>query len=56
MVDNNTKEMGLPNVLELHGEAARIFEEYDKRPLTKKEKQILEEADEFYRTMCAKNK
>ena len=48
------ENMALPGVPVLTGEDARRFEEYDKRPLTEKEKALLKEADEFYAVMCKK--
>ena len=46
--------MGLPEIVITEEDAER-FEEYDKRPLTGKEKALLKEADEYYAEMCAKN-
>lgn len=43
----------LPEVLEFEGREIDQFLEYDKRKLTKEEKDSLKEADEFYKTQCS---
>ena len=46
--------IGLPAVMELTGEDARAFLEYDRRELTDAEKKSLKEADEFYAYQSSK--
>ena len=49
-----SKDIKLPGVLILSGDEAKAFEEYDKRPLSKKEQDILIAADRFYQAQCDK--
>ncbi len=51
---DTAKDIKLRDALVLSGSEAEIFEEYDKRALSKKEQDILEKADEFYNAQCAK--
>ncbi len=51
---DKTEDIKLPGILILCDEESKIFEEYDKRPLSKKEQDILEDADKFYQAQCAK--
>ena len=46
---------GLPVMPTFYGKDAKALEEYDKRPLTKEEIEMLKEADEFYKAQCEKN-
>ena len=52
---NTNEDVGLPTMPPLYGKDAKAFEEYDKRELTKKEIEMLKEADEFYNAQCSKN-
>ncbi len=51
---NTIEDIKLPDILILRDEESKIFEEYDKRPLSKKEQDILKDADNFYQAQCAK--
>ena len=51
--ESNDEIMGNPAII-LEGEDLKKFDEYDKRPLTEKEKALLIEADEFYAEMVKK--
>ena len=52
---NAKEDIGLPSIPTLYGKDAEALEEYDKRPLTEEETEILRRADEFYKAQCEKN-
>ncbi len=55
-IKHAAKDIELSGIPELFGEPAKAFDEYDKRALTKKEKVLLKDADDFYQIQYAKNK
>ena len=52
---SDAKDIELPSMPTFYGKDAEALEEYDKRPSTKEEIEILRRADEFYNAQCEKN-
>ena len=52
---SDAKDIELPSMPTFYGKDAEALEEYDKRPSTKEEIEILRRADEFYKAQCEKN-